>query len=69
MSDEYDAGATNLENNGDEFYAALMGAHEGLSDDQSNRLNARLVLIMANTIGNTDTLKSILKHAVEAGNE
>lgn len=45
----------------DDFYEALMEAHEGLSDDQSNRLNARLVLVMANQIGDIDVLKSIIQ--------
>lgn len=63
----YNREAMNLENNGDEFYAMLMQAHEGLSEDQSNRLNARLVLIMANEIGDTQTLRSIIDHAVGAG--
>ena len=63
MTQTYDRDATNLENNGDEFYAALMEAHESLSENQSHRLNARLVLIMANRIGDTETLKAILDQA------
>jgi len=66
MSQTYDRDAMKLESNGDEFYAALMGAHDGLSEDQSNRLNARLVLLMANYIGDTATLKAIIDHAGEA---
>jgi hypothetical protein len=31
----------------DGFYAELIAAHEGLSDDGSTALNARLVLILA----------------------
>lgn len=65
MTKVFDPEAMNLESNGDEFYAALMAAHEGLSEDQSNRLNARLVLIMANTIGDTATLKSIISQATK----
>jgi hypothetical protein len=63
----YDPDAMNLENNGDEFYAALMEAHEGLSADQSHRLNARLVLIMANRIGDTETLRAMLDQAKKVG--
>lgn len=59
----YDPQAMNLENNGDEFYAALMEAHEKLSEDQSNRLNARLVLLMANQIGDTQTLRALIADA------
>lgn len=69
MTYEYDVNSMNLESNGDEFYSALMEAHEGLDDDQSNRLNARLVLIMANAIGDTQTLKTILKQAARPANE
>lgn len=48
---------------GDEFYEALMAAHEGLSEDDSHALNARLVLLLANRIGDVDTLKDLLKAA------
>ncbi|MGB7182472.1 MAG: DUF2783 domain-containing protein [Burkholderiaceae bacterium] len=51
---------------GDDFYSALMLAHEGLSAEESMRLNARLVLLMANQIGNPDTLSLILKAASAA---
>jgi len=40
----------------DSFYAALVAAHEGLSDAQSAELNARLVLLLANQIGDQQTL-------------
>ena len=35
----------------DGFYAAYVAAHQGLSDEASELLNARLVLILANHIG------------------
>ena len=35
----------------DAFYEALVSAHEGLSDLQSAQLNARLVLLLANQVG------------------
>jgi len=35
----------------DGFYAALVAAHEGLSAAQSAELNARLVFLLANQIG------------------
>lgn len=56
-----------LGSDGDDFYHQLMEAHEGLSLERSQRLNARLVLIMANQIGDIDVLKSILNAAAEAG--
>jgi hypothetical protein len=35
----------------DDLYQALVDAHEGLSDVQSRQLNARLILLLANHIG------------------
>jgi hypothetical protein len=40
----------------DGFYAALVAAHEGLTEAQSAELNARLVFLLANQIGTQDTL-------------
>lgn len=41
---------------GDDVYAALIEAHRGLSDEASARLNARLVLLLANHIGDADAV-------------
>lgn len=49
--------------NGDDFYQALMEAHSGLSADDSVRLNARLVLLLANEIDDLATLKDLLDSA------
>lgn len=35
----------------DAFYAALMDAHRDLSPEDSRKLDARLVLVLANHIG------------------
>ena len=40
----------------DDFYEALLAAHQGLTPDQSHDLNARLVLLLANQIGRLDVL-------------
>jgi hypothetical protein len=48
--------------NPDEFYARLIEAHEGLSDDESTALNARLVLLLANHIGE----HAVLSQAISA---
>lgn len=53
----------NLFPRGDEFYAKLMAAHDGLSHNDSEALNARLILLMANTIGDVDVLKEIIDKA------
>jgi hypothetical protein len=47
----------------DGFYATLLGAHEGLSDADSEALNARLILILANHIGDMDVLNAALEAA------
>lgn len=47
----------------DDFYNLLMSTHEGLSEEQSHALNARLVLLMANEIGDLERLRSILELA------
>ena len=39
----------------DGFYAALVTAHQGLSDEASELLNARLVLILANHVGDPES--------------
>lgn len=40
----------------DGFYAELLGLHEGCETAASEALNARLVLILANHIGDRQTL-------------
>jgi len=45
---------------GDDFYDALIQAHQGLTDAQSELLNARLVLLLANHIGDLDVLREAL---------
>lgn len=57
----------NLGPEGDSFYAALMAAHEGLTAGQSRALDARLVLILANEIGDPARLEQLLEAARTAG--
>lgn len=47
----------------DDFYADLIAAHEGLSDDDSAAFNARLILILANHVGDAVVLKDALEKA------
>lgn len=42
----------------DDFYADLIALHDGLSDDESAALNARLILILANHIGDGAALRA-----------
>jgi hypothetical protein len=44
----------------DDFYEVLVNAHDGLSDDESRRLNAKIILLLANTIGSKDLLEEII---------
>lgn len=48
---------------GDAFYEALIDAHRDLTDDQSQLLNARLVLLLANHIGDLRVLREALDAA------
>ena len=47
----------------DGFYDTLIKAHEGLTKDQSDAYNARLILVLANHIGDRDVLAAALKAA------
>ena len=44
----------------DDFYEALIGAHEGLDEAESHALNARLVLLLANHVGELEVLREAL---------
>ncbi len=44
----------------DGFFANLIDTHEGLSDEESLALNARLILILANHIGDGNVLCAAL---------
>lgn len=47
----------------DDFYQTLIDAHSGLTDEQSAALNARLVLLLANQIGDLTTLQQAIAAA------
>lgn len=47
----------------DDFYAELIAAHDGKSDTESETYNARLILVLANHIGDHDTLRAALAAA------
>jgi Protein of unknown function (DUF2783) len=46
----------------DAFYSALVEAHRGLAEAESGALNARLILLLANHIGDA----AVLREAIEA---
>ncbi|WP_299900365.1 DUF2783 domain-containing protein [uncultured Ruegeria sp.] len=47
--------------NADDFYAELLAAHEGLDKADSDALNARLVLVLANHIGDEQVLSDAIR--------
>jgi hypothetical protein len=47
----------------DDFYAELLALHEGRSKEESDAINARLILILANHIGDRDVLREALDAA------
>ena len=47
----------------DDFYEALIDAHRDLGAEQSQMLNAKLVLLLANHIGSTAVLAQALQAA------
>ena len=48
---------------GDDFYELLIDTHRDLSDAQSAQLNARLILLLANHIGDIAVLREALARA------
>lgn len=47
----------------DGFYDELLQAHKGLNDAESAAFNARLILTLANHIGDRDVLRDAIKAA------
>jgi Protein of unknown function (DUF2783) len=53
----------------DDFYEALINAHQDLSLEESQALNARLVLLLANHIGSLSVLQEALQAAKKIAKE
>lgn len=51
----------------DDFYEALLDAHRDLTREQSDALNARLILLLANHVGDIDVLRAALAEARTSG--
>ena len=47
----------------DGFYEQLLDAHQGLTEQQSALLNARLVLLLANQVGDARVLQECVEAA------
>jgi hypothetical protein len=69
MTDDLISTTWNLGTSGDDVYAALMAAHEGLSDADSARLNARLVLLLMNHIGDRAVIEAAIAAARNVGSK
>lgn len=50
---------------GDDFYEMLIETHRDLTDEQSALVNSRLILLLANHIGDLSVLREALKIARE----
>ena len=48
---------------GDDFYESLIETHRDLSDEQSTLVNAKLVLLLSNHIGDITVLREAMKIA------
>ncbi|HYF19836.1 MAG TPA: DUF2783 domain-containing protein [Ramlibacter sp.] len=57
--------ALNLQD-ADTFYEQLLDAHQGLGREQSELLNARLILLLANQVGDARVLKECIDAAAQA---
>ena len=51
--------------NQDDFYQELIDMHRNLNDDQSLKVNAKLILLLANHIGDAAVLSEAMKIACE----
>jgi len=59
---------TNLESP-DDFYAALIELHRGLTEEQSELVNAKLILLLANHVGDIGCLREAMQRAREGIDE
>jgi Protein of unknown function (DUF2783) len=55
----------NLGNAGDEIYTELIEAHAGLNETESRRLDLRLILLLANQVGDEAAIREALRLARE----
>lgn len=49
----------------DDAYAILLEAHEGLSNAESDALNARLILVLMNHVGDMEVIRAAIAAAQE----
>ncbi|MCG8356117.1 MAG: DUF2783 domain-containing protein [Kiloniellales bacterium] len=53
----------------DAFYDHLIRLHEGRSEAESHRINAKLVLLLANHVGDPEAIEEAFRVAVGEGEE
>jgi hypothetical protein len=58
LNTEWNLGAA-----GDEIYAELIDAHAGLTETESRRLDLRLILLLANQVGDEGMIREALRVA------
>lgn len=58
LNTEWNLGAA-----GDDVYAALVEAHHGLSEADARRLDARLILLLANHVGDIAVIRDAIAKA------
>jgi hypothetical protein len=51
----------------DGFYEFLVESQREMSDEEANRMNARLILVLANHIGDPDVLRDAIRLAATSG--
>lgn len=51
----------------DAFHEAWLAAHEGLDDEASAALDARLVILLADRVGDARVIAECIRQAREAG--
>ena len=49
--------------NPDDFYESLIEMHHDLTEEQSQMVNARLILLLSNHIGDIDVLRAAMVQA------
>ena len=47
----------------DSFYAALVAMHSSLTEPECHRLNARLILLLADAVGDDKRVHALLREA------
>jgi hypothetical protein len=62
-------GPDSVASRADDIYEALLRAHAGLSDPDSAALNARLILLLANEVGDADRVLAAIVAARAPGAE